>query len=61
MKGATPPKQNQGTEAHQIKLILATPKFIGTQITQINTELVLLNIFLCNSATSVRNKKPHLK
>ena len=27
MQGATPVKQNQGTEAHQIKIILALPKF----------------------------------
>ena len=33
MKGATPVKQNQGTEVHQIKIILAMPKLVATNYT----------------------------
>ena len=45
MKGATPLKQNQGTNARQQKIILAKPKFVSHRIrrfTQIKCSLFYL-------------------
>ena len=50
MKGASPLKQNQGTDVRQQKIVLASPKFFS-QKTQIGTD----NFFLTAKQRLQRN------